>query len=90
MDVQTLSQSLAEAFETKKEKKAKGSKKEKRKKTDFNMKDMLPVGAISSDDEKGYSKKEKRSGSKKKSEVKHCSFVEAHCYTSEVFEVFPM
>ena len=86
VDVQTLSQSLAEAFETKKEKKAKGSKKEKRKKTDFNMKDMLPVGAISSDDEKGYSKKEKRSGSKKKSEVKHCSFVEAHCYTSSLLK----
>ena len=82
VDVQSLSQSLAEAFETKKEKRVKGSKKEKRKKTDFNMKDMLPVGAISSDDEKGYSKKDKRSGSKKKSEVKYRSFVEIYSCTS--------
>lgn len=68
-DILPLSQSLAEAFETKKEKKVKGSKKEKRKKTDFNMKDMLPVGAVSSDDEKGHSRKGKKAGSKKKSEV---------------------
>jgi hypothetical protein len=30
----------------------KGSKKDKRKKGDFNMRDMLPAGAVSSDDEK--------------------------------------
>lgn len=65
-DFPPLSQSLAEAFEPKKEKKVKGAKKEKRKKDDFNMRDMLPAGAISSDDERGPGRKEKKSGSRKK------------------------
>lgn len=82
-DLQPLSQSLSEAFETKKEKKVKGSKndkekkekKEKRKKTDFNMRDMLPAGAVSSGDERDFSKKEKKSSTRKKGEVRKLYFL---------------
>ena len=71
MDILPLSQTLADAFEDKKVKRAKGAKKEKRKKTDFNMRDMLPPGAVSSDDDKaGQSRKDKKSGSRKKGDVR--------------------
>ena len=71
LDILPLSQTLADAFEDKKVKRVKGSKKEKRKKTDFDMRDMLPAGAMSSDDEKATYKKEKdrRTGSSRKKEV---------------------
>lgn len=68
-DILPLSQVLADAFEDKKVKKVKGAKKEKRKKTDFNMKDMLPAGAVSSDDDKVRSRKTKSSSIRKKGEV---------------------
>lgn len=68
-DILPLSQVLADAFEDKKVKKVKGVKKEKRKKTDFNMRDMLPAGAVSSDDDKVRSRKTKSSSIRKKGEV---------------------
>ena len=77
LDILPLSQTLADAFEDKKVKRVKGSKKEKRKKTDFDMRDMLPAGAMSSDDEKATHKKEKdkRSGSTRKKEVTYLSLL---------------
>jgi hypothetical protein len=73
-DILPLSQVLADAFEDKKVKKVKGAKKEKRKKTDFNMRDMLPAGAVSSDDDKVRSRKTKSSSVRKKGEVSKGNF----------------
>lgn len=72
-DIMPLSQVLADAFEDKKVKKVKGVKKEKRKKTDFDMRDMLPAGAVSSDDEKVRSRKTKSSSLRKKGEVSYAN-----------------
>lgn len=81
LDILPLSQTLADAFEDKKVKRVKGSKKEKRKKTDFDMRDMLPAGAMSSDDEKANHKKEKdrKSGSSRKKEVTPYSYCAELC-----------
>eukprot|EP00596_Hydrurales_sp_CCMP1899_P000436 CAMPEP_0119039688 /NCGR_PEP_ID=MMETSP1177-20130426/9301_1 /TAXON_ID=2985 /ORGANISM="Ochromonas sp, Strain CCMP1899" /LENGTH=993 /DNA_ID=CAMNT_0007003873 /DNA_START=91 /DNA_END=3072 /DNA_ORIENTATION=+ len=54
VDTPTTDVMLSELISDKKGrvKGVKGSKKDKRKKGDFNMRDMLPAGAVSSDDEK--------------------------------------
>jgi len=76
-DLRPLSQVLAETFEDKKGKKGKKGDKDKDKKKkilkpdEINTKEMLPAGAVDSDDEGKGKKKSKRTG--RKGEVSVCA-----------------
>jgi hypothetical protein len=62
-DIIPLSQVLADTFEDRKSKKGKGKRTKKPKSDEIDTREMLPAGAVSSDDEKGGAKKKKDKGS---------------------------
>lgn len=82
-DIQPLSKILADTFEDKKVKRKKGENKEKKKvRTDeINTREMLPAGAVDSDDEGREKKKKERSVRRGEVSLLHSCFVIIHPFT---------